>query len=169
MRRSTVFWFALAGLCGTVLFHTSQEVTSGRSALTRLDREILREEESIRVLKAEWSYLNQPERLEKLAAQYLQLAPLTAKQFARPGDINERVDDQLIAGTAADMAPLIEPASGLSENPAATKPAPAKDTAKTYAPIAAPAAYAAQPVRVPSSPARTSRQFGDVMKSLEVE
>lgn len=159
MRKSTIFWFALAGICGTVLFHTSQQVTDGRSALNRLDREILREEESIRVLKAEWSYLNQPERLEKLAAQYLELVPLTGRQFARTGDITERVDEQMIAETAADMAPLIEPSSGLSEDPpAAPKPA-AKPAPK---PVAAPVKKTYAPVALP-------RQFGDVMKSLEAE
>lgn len=196
MRKAALFWSLLAVVCGTVLFHTSQEVTDGRNALRRMDRELTREEESIRVLKAEWSYLNQPERLEKLAAQYLDLQPLQGRQFARISDINERVDDKLLADTAAEAAPLVEPAAGViapsadavpAPKPvAAVKPAPApvaaktvtakpaapKAAAKTFAPIAAPV-HAMQPKTAPAvtpvAATAPSREFGDVMKSLGVQ
>ncbi len=49
--------------------------------LQALSAEIVKEGESIRVLKAEWSYLNQPERLQALARKHLALAPTGANQI----------------------------------------------------------------------------------------
>ena len=43
--------------------------------LQLLTADIAKEGEAIRVLKAEWSYLNQPERLQALARKHLALAP----------------------------------------------------------------------------------------------
>lgn len=186
MRKATIFWLSLAAVCGTLLFHTSQEVTDGRSALRGMERELLREEESLRVLQAEWSYLNQPERLEKLAREYLDLAPLHGRQFARVSDINERVDEEaLAAAAAADTTASIEPAAGIEEampamveEPAAApaKPAPVKPAAVKASPAVSqtkPAPVRAAPVAAPApqpAPAAPAqpRAFTDVLKNLGV-
>src|SRR5690606_10074451 len=47
----------------------------------QLEQRIAKEQEAIRVLRAEWSYLNQPERLQELASRYTELKPLTAEQI----------------------------------------------------------------------------------------
>jgi hypothetical protein len=47
----------------------------------QLEQRIANEQEAIRVLRAEWSYLNQPERLQQLAERYTALRPLTAGQI----------------------------------------------------------------------------------------
>ncbi len=49
--------------------------------LQALASEIAKESNSIRVLRAEWSYLNQPERLQALARKHLALAPTAANQI----------------------------------------------------------------------------------------
>jgi cell division protein FtsL len=49
--------------------------------LRELTAEIAKEGEAIRVLKAEWSYLNQPERLQALARKHLALAPTNPNQI----------------------------------------------------------------------------------------
>lgn len=175
MRKATIFWLSLAAVCGTLLFHTSQEVTDGRTALRNMERELLREEESLRVLQAEWSYLNQPERLEKLAREHLELSPLHGKQFARISDINERVDEQALAA-AADTTAAIEPAAGAqpateAAAPVAAKPTPVKAAAPKPAaakpapmPVAQKPAPAPMPVSAPAQP----RAFDDVLKNLGV-
>lgn len=179
MRKATIFWLSLAAVCGTLLFHTSQEVTDGRTALRNMERELLREEESLRVLQAEWSYLNQPERLEKLAREHLELSPLHGKQFARISDINERVDEQaLAAAAAADTTAAIEPAAGAqpateAAAPVAAKPTPVKAAAPKPAavkPASAPIAQKPAPAPTPtpvSAPAQP-RAFDDVLKNLGV-
>lgn len=49
--------------------------------LQTLTTEISKEGEAIRVLKAEWSYLNQPERLQALARKHLALGPTGPSQI----------------------------------------------------------------------------------------
>jgi len=53
----------------------------------RIEVQIAAEQDAIRVLRAEWSYLNQPERLQELAARYTELKPLTAKQIGEFEDV----------------------------------------------------------------------------------
>lgn len=86
MRLSTLSALILAIGSGTLLFRVSQYVQDKEKELASIKREIAREEESIRVLKAEWVYLNQPERLEKLAAEHLDLQPPQIEQLKYQGE-----------------------------------------------------------------------------------
>ncbi|MEO3385505.1 hypothetical protein [Mesorhizobium sp. CAU 1741] len=75
------------------------------SKLRRLQSDIRLEEEAIDVLKADWSLLTQPSRLQRLAEIYhseLQLAPVESHQFAdiselpeRPLEIEDFLNDEL--------------------------------------------------------------------------
>jgi hypothetical protein len=89
MRKSTMFWLLLSVIAGALLFMTSESVTGGRQKLALINHDIRQEEESLRVLQAEWSYLNQPERLEKLSAEYLPVAPMQGRQFVRARDLQK--------------------------------------------------------------------------------
>ncbi len=68
---STFCVFIMAIILGSVLFVTSQKVQHAEKELQTLQKKTAIEEDSLRVLKAEWTYLNRPERLEVLSAQYL--------------------------------------------------------------------------------------------------
>jgi len=65
-----------------------------RAALARaeaLQQEIAALRSDLVMLRAEWAYLNRPERLRRLAAMHfdsLGLMPLAPEQFARPGQID---------------------------------------------------------------------------------
>lgn len=63
---------------GALLFWTSQSVQQAEDRLADLQRSVLSEEQSIRVLRAEWDYLNRPDRLEGLASEYLGLSSSVA-------------------------------------------------------------------------------------------
>lgn len=130
MRKIPLLWLLLAAICGGVLFHTSQQVNDGRQRLAVINDDIRKEDETIRVLQAEWGYLNQPDRLEKLSKQYLNLAPLQGKQFTKLQQVADR------------PAPPTEPAAATT-GPATTVPA------TTAAPVAA----AAPPVEAPAGDA----------------
>lgn len=188
MRRMTILWLALAAICSAVLFHTSQQVTDGRAKLTALNADIRKEGETVRVLQAEWSYLNQPDRLEKLSKQYLELAPLKGRQFTqltetpdRPPPVAEAaaedVTDAVNQATAEPApAPLTPPAEetkkplpvAAAEKPAVEKPAPAKPAVVKFRKPAAPTAPVKKTAPVTASGAK-SRSFGDLMKSLGVQ
>ena len=104
MRKTTFLWLFLAALCGGMLFHTSQQVTDGRTKLASIEAATQKEDESLRVLQAEWSYLNQPDRLEKLTKQYLELGPLKGKQFAKVADLEAKPVETTPAADAPKVA-----------------------------------------------------------------
>jgi hypothetical protein len=97
--RGTLFWLALAIAAGTGLFHVSYRVQSLEQELTQVSRDILREQDTIHLLGAEWSYLNEPTRLADLTHRHLALAPLSADQMVRIEDLPLRLPP-LIAETA---------------------------------------------------------------------
>ena len=71
LKLSNVFALGAVLVSGFMLFNVSQQVQESERQLKRVEREIDREKEMIRVLNAEWAYLNRPDRLEHLAQQYL--------------------------------------------------------------------------------------------------
>ena len=100
MRRlPLLFWLLTAGLATALVFQVSNDVQSLEGELKQVKREILREQESLHILKAEWSYLNRPERLGDLARRHLLLEPLAAERILTFVDLARRADDPL-AGVA---------------------------------------------------------------------
>lgn len=168
MRKSTLLWLVLAAFCGTVLFHTSQKVHDEREKIATLNASISKEEESLRVLSAEWSYLNQPARLEKLAKTYLNIAPLKGSQFIKVEDIPLR---SAVSETAAVTAPTTEEKPAVEKvtvkKPQVAALSPPKPPVKIHKP-AAPAFLQkpAHPLTGPPATATNARSFSDVMKSL---
>lgn len=77
----TLLVMGLAGAASGLLFHISYEVQALDEELASLNREILFEQESIRVLRAEWAFLNRPSRLRELGTQFSGLSPMTAGQI----------------------------------------------------------------------------------------
>jgi cell division protein FtsL len=119
--RGTILWLALAVVAGIGLFHVSYRVQSLEDELTQVNRQILRERETIHVLRAEWSYLNEPARLAELTHRHLTLAPLAAGQMVRIEDLPLRLPP-LIAETVPLGAdePAIQPSSATTEEPPAS-------------------------------------------------
>lgn len=66
-RLSGLFSILLAVLCGSMLFWTSQSVQRAEQKLSEVSHYKANEGETLRVLSAEWDYLNRPERLEAIA------------------------------------------------------------------------------------------------------
>jgi cell division protein FtsL len=62
--------------------------------IAKTQSEIARERENIKLLTAEWSNLTRPERLQRLAEQYLELKRITADQFIAEREIAARVPSE---------------------------------------------------------------------------
>ncbi|MEK6734611.1 MAG: hypothetical protein AABY27_05890 [Pseudomonadota bacterium] len=79
----------LLGLCVFGLFQVKFKVQNLNKEMSELQKQLEHEKNSIYVLKAEWTYLNQPERLQRLSEKHLKLAEIKVEQimFAEPGDI----------------------------------------------------------------------------------
>ena len=91
----------------------------------RLQRAIDREREAIAVLRAEWAYLNAPERLEGLARRHaaeLALAPMTPGHFAPLDHIDPPAPDDgmepVLIIDLDDVAPPVVQAPSPSIRPA---------------------------------------------------
>jgi cell division protein FtsL len=74
---------SVLGACavGLGLYLVAYEVGGLKDELSTVNREIAAEREAIHVLNAEWSLLNDPARLRRLAERYLGLEPVDAKQI----------------------------------------------------------------------------------------
>jgi hypothetical protein len=91
--RATLFWICLAALVGFGLFHVKYKVQELEEELGRLNADIMREQEALHVLRAEWAFLNRPERLEDLNARFLHLGPLTPAQIGSLDDLPARAPE----------------------------------------------------------------------------
>lgn len=90
IRLSTLVWLALATAAGIGLFQVKYKVAALEGDLGQINREILRDQEAVHVLAAEWSFLNEPARLSDLAHRYLALTPFTPAQLAHFSDLPDR-------------------------------------------------------------------------------
>jgi len=88
MRRlSILIWIAAIGALAGAQYHVSYQAQSLVRQMHKLDRETLEMQENIRILEAEWAYINHPDRLRELAAKYLPLEPLKGAQLASFGEV----------------------------------------------------------------------------------
>jgi cell division protein FtsL len=69
------------------LYDIKYRAEAAEKRANQIERDIASEQEGIRVLRAEWSYLNQPERLQELAKRYTTLEPLKAAQIGSFADV----------------------------------------------------------------------------------
>lgn len=77
VKLSTIATFVLATILGSTLFWVSQQVQMLEREQRGIKAQISSEQEGMRVLNAEWDYLNRPDRIEALAAKYLdQMQPV---------------------------------------------------------------------------------------------
>lgn len=151
--KSSLIWFALACLASAILYHTSYQVQSEAERLANLRRQIGQQQQSIQVLKAEWAYLNDPKRIERLAAEHTGLKPIKGTQIASFDALPARPDQ-----------PFQAPATLLAQAPAAT-PAATPAVAKPAALAAATAPKASAPKPAPVL-ASTSRSLGTIVAQL---
>jgi hypothetical protein len=80
-RRSIALWLILASLSGVSMYLIKHEVQIRDARLDQLHRTILENQEAVLVLRAEWSYLNQPVRIESLIRRHLNLRPTETRQL----------------------------------------------------------------------------------------
>ena len=83
MLRRPTFWFVTLAVCvGMVLFRIKYEVIALEQHNTRLKKELNINKDAIHHLKAEWTHLNDPVRLQKSSKQHLaELRPVISNQL----------------------------------------------------------------------------------------
>ena len=73
-----------------VIYQSKYEARALDERIIVLNKEIETERDALAVLRAEWSLLNRPERIERLAQKYLKLAPAHPQQLVILDEVNAR-------------------------------------------------------------------------------
>jgi hypothetical protein len=92
-RTSDIIMLTVIVASAAFTYKVKHEADGRLYEIRKLEAQIRFEEDTIDVLKADWSALTQPSRLQKLAQIYdaaLGLKPVEATQFANAGDLPER-------------------------------------------------------------------------------
>ena len=101
INRAALIWMILAITAGTGLFVLKYEVRAMEEHLVQIEQQTLNNLGAVHVLKAEWSHLNQPTRLEDLGRRLLSLEPVIALQSVSISEIPMRPEP--VSRTAADQ------------------------------------------------------------------
>jgi len=149
-RLGTVFWLGLVLAAGFTTFKVKYAVQDIEDELNKARRQTIAEQQETRVLTAEWTYLNQPERLAELNRRFLGLTAIGAKQLQRG------IEDIPLRAPAAPPDVLVEASPG----PAAPQLAATPPPASPAAPQVAAAPPAVSPTALNPAPAipATTRQ-----------
>lgn len=83
---------AIAGLIASALYAYSIKYQTIYYAeqVAKLKSQVQKERDAIAVVRAEWQYLNRPDRLQAMAERHLDLQPLGIAQLARLADLPVR-------------------------------------------------------------------------------
>jgi hypothetical protein len=127
-RLGIAFWVLLVLASGFATFKVKYAVQEIEEQLAKVRKQTIAEQQEMRVLNAEWTYLNEPERLADLNKRFLRLLPPSAKQ------LQQKIADIPLRPLPS---PPTEPDVVVAANPPAATP-------QATAPV--PAAPAAAPV-----------------------
>ncbi|MBZ9856612.1 hypothetical protein LB566_22720 [Mesorhizobium sp. CA13] len=108
-RSSDIVLIAVMVSAAALTYKTKREAEDQLAAVQKIHAEIRYEEDTIDLLKADWSLLTQPSRLQKLAELYksqLELEPVSAHQIVGLGDLPAKALDiqDILNGRQGGMA-----------------------------------------------------------------
>ena len=108
-RTSDIVLIAVMVSAAALTYKTKREAEEQLAAVQKIHEQIRYEEDTIDLLKADWSLLTQPSRLQKLADLYksqLELQPVSARQIVGIGDLPAKALDiqDILNGRQGGMA-----------------------------------------------------------------
>lgn len=87
-----------------IKFESTQQV----ERVARLRGELRKQRDAIATLRAEWTQLDRPDRVERLAQQHLKLGPINVSQYDPLDKLPERPVPIVPPGTADPIGAIIE-------------------------------------------------------------
>ena len=95
-------------LAAADVYKIKYESTLQAEKVAKLRADLRREQDAIAALRAEWSKLDRPDRLQELARRHLTLRPVDARQFDTLDRLPERPIELVPPGTADPIGAVIE-------------------------------------------------------------
>ena len=130
IRLGAIFWLVIVVAAGLATFKVKYAVQDVEDELNRVRKQTIAEQQEIRVLMADWTYLNQPERLAELNRRFLGLAPVAPKQLQHHlVDIPLRppaAPDVVVASNAEPVPPALPVAPAAVPAISTAVPAPVR-------------------------------------------
>jgi cell division protein FtsL len=83
----------------SVLYNLEHATRAQERAINKATAEMMDKAESIKLLKAEWSSLTRPERIQKLAVEQLGMKPLQVDQIVTGTELPARLQDLVKVAT----------------------------------------------------------------------
>lgn len=93
LRWTTLLWLVSFAVAVGLVFQIKYAVQHLEDQLAYAQARIHNDREALHVLRAEWSYLNQPQRIARLAKRHLEMIPLTAPQIGQIASLPPRPED----------------------------------------------------------------------------
>ena len=81
IKLSTLFWLLVVAAAGFAMFAVKYQVQDVADRLARTAKAVDDATRDVRVLDAEWAYLNRPDALAQMNQRFLALAPIATKQL----------------------------------------------------------------------------------------
>jgi len=110
--KTLLLWLALMVPAGFAIYQVKFEVQQLEASRRTLEKEIKAEKDAIRVLRAEWSHLNEPSRIESLSDRHLGLKPVDQQQMLAIEDVPFRQKSSKSPGQSSGQRPPEPPITG---------------------------------------------------------
>jgi len=81
LRITALIYMACFAALSMGLYLVKYSVQNIQREVVAMKDSLAHEKEALHLLKAEWAYLNRPERLQRLAQQHLDLVPLDSRKI----------------------------------------------------------------------------------------
>ena len=131
-----------------VIYQVKYEARALDEEIASLGNEIDTERDSLAVLRAEWSLLNRPERIERLAQKFLKLAPVQPRQLVTVYSVSDG-DFTRQRVEVATTTPARSATTGQGAKAAAKVPTTVGAVTPLAMPVPAAAAWPAAKVTIP--------------------
>jgi cell division protein FtsL len=108
MRVLNILVIAALVSAAAYVYKTKFESTRQAERLAKVRMEIRQEQDAIASLRAEWSKLDTPSRIQTLANRHLSLKPIDPRQFDALRNLPERPPDLVPPNSADPIGSLLE-------------------------------------------------------------